>query len=420
MPPSPWSRCSGIERDFMDYGKLYSDDVWAFVPSPVRAIFKNYDFSKIISFAGGYPSSDTFRTDDIILAAEEAFRLYGPGILQYGATEGLMLLREAISERYGVPVNNVGITTSSQQGIDLCARIFVNPADAVFVNRPTFLGAIQSFRSYRADIRGVKASPDASGAEGAEAVAGAYSAAIAAARSEGLVPKFIYLIPDFNNPTGETLSLEAREAVIDVARRESLMIVEDSPYRELRFSGSDVPSMYSLAPDCVLHLGSFSKILAPGFRLGWVFGPREVLDRLTACKQSADLCPPMLDQHIAAILLNSGRLQDNLRWTVSLDRRKRDFMLAMLERHMPSGVNWTRPEGGLFVFLTLPEHIDTVALYDSALSAGVAYVSGAFFHPDGGGRNTMRLNYSFMDMDRIEEGISVLAGIIRAHINAAR
>jgi 2-aminoadipate transaminase len=128
----------------------------------------------------------------------------------------------------------------------------------------------------------------------------------------------------------------------------------------------------------------------------------------------------MLDQHIAAILLKSGRLHDNLRRTVSLYRRKRDFMLAMLERHMPSGVSWTRPEGGLFVFLTLPEHIDTVALYDSALSAGVAYVSGAFFHPDGGGRNTMRLNYSFMDMERIEEGISVLAGIIRAHINAAR
>ena len=383
----------------IDYGRLFSDDVAAFVPSPVRAIFKNYDFSRIISFAGGYPSPDTFRTDDILAAARDAFRAYGQGILQYGATEGAMQLRQAVSRKYGVPVDNIRITTSSQQGIDLCARIFVNPGDAVFVSQPTFLGAIQSFRSYRANIIGVK---DAG-----------FQAAITKARDEGLVPKFIYLIPDFNNPTGETLSLEARREIIGVARKESLMIIEDSPYRELRFSGEDVPSMYSMAPDCVLHLGSFSKILAPGFRLGWVFGPRQVLAQLVACKQSVDLCPPMLDQYIAAGLLDDGRLHDNLRNTVELYRGKRDFMLMMLEKYMPSGVSWTRPEGGLFIFLALPEAIDTVALYDRALSAGVAYVSGAFFHTDGSGRNTMRLNYSFMDKDRIEEGVRILAGLFR-------
>lgn len=383
----------------IDYGRLFSDDVAAFVPSPVRAIFKNYDFSRIISFAGGYPSPDTFRTDDILAAARDAFRTYGPDILQYGATEGAMQLRQAISLKYGVPVDNIRITTSSQQGIDLCARIFINPSDAVFVAQPTFLGAIQSFRSYRANIIGVKDT--------------GFQAAITKARDEGLVPKFIYVIPDFNNPTGETLSLEARREIIGVARKESLMIIEDSPYRELRFSGEDVPSMYSMAPDCVLHLGSFSKILAPGFRLGWVFGPRQVLAQLVACKQSVDLCPPMLDQYIAAGLLDDGRLHDNLRNTVELYRGKRDFMLRMLEKYMPSGVSWTRPEGGLFIFLALPEAIDTVALYDRALSAGVAYVSGAFFHTDGSGRNTMRLNYSFMDKDRIEEGVRILAGLFR-------
>lgn len=391
----------------MDYGKLFSDDVRAFVPSPVRAIFRNYDFSRMISFAGGYPSPDTFRTDDILSAASKAFKAYGPGILQYGATEGLMALRQAISAKYGVPVANIRITTSSQQGIDLCARIFVNPSDAVFVNEPTFLGAIQSFRSYRASVVGVRCplgEPDD--------FAEAYSEAIKCVRSKGLVPKFIYIIPDFNNPTGETLSFEQRKAVIGVARREGLMIIEDSPYRELRFSGEDIPTMYSIAPDCVLHLGSFSKILAPGFRLGWMFGPEPVLEQLTACKQSVDLCPPMLDQHIAAYLLDTGLLHDNLRNTVELYREKRDFMLKALERHMPAGVSWTRPEGGLFVFLTLPEIVDTVAMYDRALSAGVAYVSGAFFHTGAGGRNTMRLNYSFMDKDMIEEGISLLASLL--------
>ena len=391
----------------MDYGKLFSDDVAAFVPSPVRAIFKNYDFSRIISFAGGYPSADTFRTDDILSAAGEAFRKYGPGILQYGATEGLMLLRQAISRKYGVPVENIRITTSSQQGIDLCARIFINPSDAVFVNQPTFLGAIQSFRSYRAEIVGVRCG----GASPGDFFR-AYSEAVAEASRKGLVPKFIYLIPDFNNPTGETLTLEQRRAIIDVARKESLVIIEDSPYKELRFSGKDVPSMYSMAPDCVLHLGSFSKILAPGFRLGWVFGPEQVLDQLTACKQSVDLCPPMLDQHIAAYLLETGLLHDNLRNTVALYRDKRDFMLKMLGRYMPSGVTWTLPEGGLFVFLTFPDGVDTVEMYGRALSAGVAYVSGAFFHTDGSGRNTMRLNYSFMDMDGIEEGVRILASLL--------
>lgn len=412
----------------IDYGRLFSDDVAAFVPSPVRSIFKKYDFSRIISFAGGYPSPDTFRTEDILAAAAEAFRTYGPDILQYGATEGAMQLRQAISLKYGVPVDNIRITTSSQQGIDLCARIFINPSDAVFVAQPTFLGAIQSFRSYRASIIGVRPALHQVAADSGVSVltesgscfpddglqwVSSLSEAIAGVRRKGLEPKFIYLIPDFNNPTGETLSLEAREAIIGVARREGVMIVEDSPYRELRFSGEEVPSMYSMAPDCVLHLGSFSKILAPGFRLGWVFGPRKVLEQLSACKQSADLCPPMLDQYIAAGLLENGRLHDNLRHTVELYKGKRDFMIEMLEKYMPSGISWTHPEGGLFIFLTLPEAIDTVKLYDRALSSGVAYVSGAFFHPDGSGRNTMRLNYSFMGKDRIEEGISILAGLFR-------
>lgn len=390
------------------FDDLFSDDVRSFVPSPVRAIFKNYDFTDMISFAGGYPSSDTFPVKDIFDAVSSVFDKYGPSLLQYGATEGAPVLRKALSERYGVEVGNIQITTSSQQGIDLCTRVFVNPGDTVLTSEPTFLGALQSFYSYQAKVKGVPYS------ENADELAANYRKAIDEVILSGSRPKFIYVIPDFNNPTGETLSFDARRAILDVARQYNIPVVEDSPYRELRYEGEDIPSMYSMAPDMVLHLGSFSKILAPGFRLGWIFGPEELLSRITACKQSVDLCPPMLDQYVAAELLENGVLQRNLVRSVSMYRRKRDVMLDSLQKYMPEGVKWSRPQGGLFLFLHLPEGIDTVSSYDYFLSRKLAYVSGAFFHTDGSGRDTMRLNFSFMSEEKIVEGIERLASILRS------
>ena len=375
----------------MDYRKFFSDDVPSFMKSPVREIFRKVDLSAIYSFAGGYPSAETFPLERMSALSEAVVRKYGAKALQYGATQGVPELREAIAARYGVDVRNVQITTSSQQGIDVCTRILVNPGDAILTTAPTYLGAIQSFRSYRAMVYAGEA-------------------------PAGSTVKFFYAIPDFRNPSGETMTLAEREALVERARREDFIIVEDSPYRELRYSGEQLPTIYSLAPEMTLHLGSFSKIFAPGLRLGWILGPEELLEQIYVCKQALDLCPPVFDQYLAAEYLTSGELDRNLAATVELYRGKRDLLLSLLEKYMPEGVSWTHPDGGLFLFVTLPEGVDTVAMYDEALSAGVAYVAGSFFFVDGSHRNTMRLNFSFMDTSRMEPGIELLSGIIKSAI----
>ena len=372
----------------MKYDKFFSDDVASFMRSPVREIFKKVDLASIYSFAGGYPDAATFPIDDIRRISAQVLEKYGAKALQYGATQGVPELREAVAKRCGVAVENVQITTSSQQGIDVCTRVFVNPGDVVLTSAPTYLGAVQSFKSYRADIRTLDAF------------------------DFSLPVKFCYVIPDFQNPSGETMTLEERRQLVALAREHDFLIVEDSPYRELRYSGEPVPTIYSLAPERTLYLGSFSKVFAPGFRLGWILGAPELLDQIYVCKQSLDLCPPVLDQYVAAEFLASGALDANLQKSIALYRGKRDKMLALLEKYMPQGVSWTHPEGGLFLFLTLPEGFDTVALYDRALSAGVAYVAGSFFYPDGSHRNTMRINFSFLDASRMEAGVKLLAEVI--------
>ncbi len=374
----------------MDYQKYFSDDVPSFLRSPVREIFRKVDLSAICSFAGGYPAAVTFPVEDIRRLSGEVLEKYGTKALQYGATQGVTDLREAIAARYAVPVSQVQITTSSQQGIDVCTRVLVNPGDVVLAENPVYLGALQSFRAYRAKVMSI-----------ADYMAG-----------KGTGAKFIYVIPDFNNPSGKTLSLAEREALVQRARELDLLIVEDSPYRELRYSGEPLPTLRELAPERTLHLGSFSKIFAPGFRLGWVIGPEPLLEQIYICKQCLDLCPPVFDQYMAAEFLASGALDRNLEKTIVEYRRRRDKMVSLLEKYMPAGVSWTYPEGGLFLWLTLPEGLDTVALYDEALSRGVAYVAGSFFYVDGSHRNTMRLNFSFIAEEKMETGIRLLASLI--------
>ena len=388
------------------YDNMFSEDVGSFFRSPVREIFKRVDLNAIYSFAGGYPSAETFPLEDIRRTMSEVIDKYGPKAFQYGATQGVPELRQAVARRYGVPLDRVQITSSSQQGIDVCTRVLVNPGDVILTSSPSYLGALQSFRSYRADIRGVKHDNDL------EVFEQAYEETIAEAKAEGKKIKFLYMIPDFQNPSGESLSLKERRMLVGLARKHDFLIVEDSPYRELRYEGSHIPTMYSLDPDRVIHLGSFSKIFAPGFRLGWAIAHPEILDKIYVCKQSLDLCPPIFDQYVAAEFLESGRLDENLARSIALYRGKRDLMLGLLESHMPAGVRWTRPEGGLFLFLTLQEGFEAVKFYDKALDAGVAYVAGEFFHPDGSGRNTMRMNFSFMSEERIAEGVKLLAELL--------
>ena len=391
----------------MNYNEKFSEDVGSFFRSPVREIFKKVDLNAIYSFAGGYPSAETFPMEEIRRTMSEVIDKYGSKAFQYGATQGVPELREAVAKRCGVTVDRVQITSSSQQGIDVCTRVLVNPGDVILTSSPSYLGALQSFRSYRADIRGVKHNPDL------EAFKQSYEAVIENVKAEGKQIKFLYMIPDFQNPSGESLTLEERKMLVSLAQMHDFLIVEDSPYRELRYEGEHIPTMYSLDPDRVIHLGSFSKIFAPGFRLGWAIAHPEILDKIYVCKQSLDLCPPIFDQYVAAEFLSSGRLDENLLKSIELYKSKRDLLLGLLEEHMPEGVKWTHPEGGLFLFLTMPEGFDAVKFYDKALDAGVAYVAGEFFHPDGSGKNTMRMNFSFMSPQKITEGVKLLATLLK-------
>lgn len=390
----------------MDYDGFFSEDTFNFFRSPVREIFKRVDLNAIYSFAGGYPHASTFPLEDIKVLSTRVIEKYGAKAFQYGATQGVPELREAVARRYGVPLERVQITTSSQQGIDVCTRILVDPGDVILTSNPSYLGALQSFRSYRAEIVGV--------AHDGDMVAWEHSWRMAISRciDEGKRIKFLYMIPDFQNPSGETLTPAERELIVSLAREYDFLIVEDSPYRELRYEGEPVETIYSIAPERTLHLGSFSKIMAPGFRLGWIIAAPELLDKIYVCKQSLDLCPPVWDQYVAAEFLSSGRLDANLAKSIELYRSKRDLLLSLLEKYMPEGVSWTHPEGGLFLFLTLPEGFDTVKLYDKALDAGVAYVAGTFFRTDGGGLNTMRMNFSFLASERMEEGVRILARLL--------
>ena len=393
------------------YDNKFSEDVSSFFRSPVREIFKRVDLNSIYSFAGGYPSAETFPMEEIRRTMSEVIDKYAGKAFQYGATQGVPELREAVAARYGVPVERVQITSSSQQGIDVCTRILVNPGDVILTSNPSYLGALQSFCSYRADIRGISHDPDL------ETFKKAYETVLSQVEAEGKQVKFLYMIPDFQNPSGESLTLEERKMLVSLAQEHDFLIVEDSPYRELRYEGKHIPTMYSLAPDHVIHLGSFSKIFAPGFRLGWAIAHPDILDKIYVCKQSLDLCPPIFDQYVAAEFLTSGRLDENLARSIELYKGKRDLLLSLLEKHMPEGVTWTHPEGGLFLFLTMPEGFDAVKFYDTALDAGVAYVAGEFFHPDRSGKNTMRLNFSFMSPERITEGIRLLADLLRCEIS---
>jgi len=414
----------------MDYSQLFSSDVPSFMRSPVREIFRKVDLSAICSFAGGYPAAVTFPVEDLRKLPGLVLDKYGTKALQYGATQGVPELREAIAKRYGVPVSMVQITTSSQQGIDVCTRILVDPGDIILTTEPTYLGALQSFKAYRADVRPiwgregvvpqtVASRPLPPQAAGPSLLCGRGWPQVSGttpSRPDSKPVKFIYVIPDFNNPSGETMTLEERKEIVALARELNVVIVEDSPYRELRYSGDEVPTIRELAPERTLHLGSFSKIFAPGFRLGWIIGPEALLEQIYICKQALDLCPPVFDQYLATEFLTSGALDANLVKTKAEYRRRRDLMVSLLEKYMPEGVTWTYPEGGLFLFLTLPEGIDTIEMYDEALSKGVAYVAGSFFFLDGSHRNTMRLNFSFVAEEKMEPGMKLLGEIIKDRI----
>lgn len=370
-------------------------------PSPIRALLNVVNQPGIISFAGGFPNPETFPIEDLRKMMNEVLDEQGAKALQYGGTDGNAVLREEIAKRYvaqGLQIDkdNVIIMTASQQAIDLTGRIFIDPGDAIVCGLPSYLGALQAFNAYQANIIGAEKDEE-------------LEVVVRALCASGKKPKFIYAIPDFQNPSGITMNVEQREYMVRVARKYDLIIIEDSPYREIRFEGEHQPMISSMAPERTIMLGTFSKTFVPGFRLGWVIAPKEIVLKYNLAKQSADLCSPTFDQAVAAKYMQSGLFERNLVKTIALYRRKRDVMLASLAKYMPEEVKWTKPEGGLFLFITLPEGYDTKILFDLAIKENVAFVIGEAFFCDGGGQNTMRVNFSFMDDAGIEEGVKRLS-----------
>lgn len=373
----------------------------------------------IISFAAGLPDPKTFPVDEIRAVADQLLATRAAGVLQYGTTEGDPALRDELVKwmaKDGITAgrDDILVTTGSQQALDIVGRVLLDPGDVIIVELPSYLGGLQAFRAYQVEMIGVPQDDD--GIDGEQ-----LAEVLLRLRGEGRRPKFLYAVPDFQNPSGITWSRQRRERLLELAREFGTLIVEDNPYREMRFLGVAPPPIMALDRDGrTLYLSTFSKTLAPGLRIGWIAAPQPVIERCVTVKQGMDLCGPSLTQAIAAAVLARGGLLTRLPAVVERYRRKCEVMLEALAREMPPGVTWTRPEGGLFLWVRLPEHLDTTALLRRAIDEeSVAYVPGQQFHCDGGGRNTMRLNFSYPSEDEIQDGIARLARMVRGEIAPA-
>ncbi|MDY5824751.1 MAG: PLP-dependent aminotransferase family protein [Candidatus Coprenecus sp.] len=373
--------------------------------SAIRDLLNVANKPEIISFAGGFPNALTFPVEDLKAIMTELMEEMPEKLLQYGPTTGSIALRKQIAKKYqeeGIDCTyeNIIITTASQQALDLISRVFLNPGDTVLCGLPSYLGALQAFYSYQAQPIGIKND------EEAEAVVSALCAI-------GKKPKFIYAIPDFQNPTGVTMTAERRKEILAVAEKYDILVLEDSPYKEIRFEGEAQPTMYSICPERVMLAGTFSKTFCPGFRIGWVLASKEIIEKLEVAKQSADLCTPVFNQEVAARYMEKGYYETNLQKTINLYRNKRDLMDKCLTEMMPEGVKWTRPDGGLFLLVTLPEYMDARELFNVAIQENVAFVIGEVFYCDGKGQNTLRLNFSYASDENIKEGVRRLANAIK-------
>ena len=378
--------------------------------SEITAILSLAGATDIIAFSGGFPEPGTFSTG---VLADIAARLIAddPAVaLQYSATEGLTGLREYVSQRLAAAegrrpeAGELLITSGGIDCMELLAKSYLDPGDVVVVESPTYLGAIMAFRGYEADVRGVPLD------EG-----GMQVEALADRLAEGLRPKIVYTIPDYQNPTGLSMSTERRVQLADLARRYDFLILEDVAYRELGFDDAvPPPSLWSLAPEVVLQAGTFSKIFSPGFRMGWAVGPAQIIARLVAAKQNSDQCAGALGQRMVEEYGRGGHLQRQVVGARAVYQRRAELTTRALAAHMPDGATWTVPAGGFYVWVTCPDGIDTVALSAAARDKKVAYVPGRPFYPEAGaGSNRIRLAYSRVADDVIDEGIRRIADVVK-------
>jgi len=373
----------------------------------IREILKVTADPEIISFAGGLPNPELFPVEAMDKASREVFAEIGASALQYSTTEGDAGLRAIIAKRYegrGLTVNpdHILVTTGSQQILDICAKVFLDKGDRVVIERPGYLGAIQAFSIFEPEFVTISLESD-----------GPNLAELEAALKDGA--KCFYAVPNFQNPSGVSYSLEKRKAVAALMDRYEVLFVEDDPYGELRFMGEDLPSVYSFCKKPGILCGSFSKIAAPGFRIGWVVAPEKaVYDKLVIAKQASDLHTSTVSQAIMRRYMETNDIESHVGLIRERYGRQRACMVEMIGRHFPEGVTITEPEGGMFLWVTLPESISSMDLFDIAIKEKVAFVPGRPFYVDGSGENTLRLNFSNSDEARIEEGIARLGKAIKA------
>jgi len=389
----------------------YAHRVQTMKSSVIRELLKLTEQPDIISFAGGLPAPEVFPVKEFQKACNQVLMDHGAQALQYSTTEGYVPLRELVSERSAhqglqVTAENVLITSGSQQALDFIGRLFINQGDYVVVEAPTYLGALQAWNMYGAQYISVRADEHGMVIDELEAAL-------------RIGPKFIYILPNFQNPSGSTLSLERRMKLVELADKYGVPIVEDDPYGQLRYEGDHLPSVAVLDSRYrnehngeyngnVIYLSTFSKLLAPGLRLAWVIAPLEVIRKFVMTKQAADLHTSSINQQVAYEVAKGGFLDEHVKVIRATYKERRDVMVEMMEEMFPSEVNWIKPQGGMFLWGVLPENVDAAEVLEAAVERKVAFVPGGAFYPNGGGANTMRLNFSYSSPDTVREGITRL------------
>ena len=387
--------------------------------SVIRELLKLTEQPDIISFAGGLPAPEVFPVKEFQEACNRVLTEFGAQALQYSTTEGYKPLREMIARhiaRYSVPITaeNVLITSGSQQALDFIGRLFINRGDYVVVESPTYLGALQAWNAYGAQYISVPSDEDGMIVDKLE-------------EALRIGPKFIYVLPNFQNPSGSTLSLERRRRLVLLADQYGVPIVEDDPYGQLRYDGEHLPSVVYLDNHFrndgeaeysgnVIYLSTFSKLLAPGLRVAWVIAPPQVIRKLVMAKQAADLHTSSFNQYVAHEVAKGGFLDEHVKVIRATYKERRDVMFEMMEEMFPQGVTWSKPKGGMFLWGTLPEGMDAAEVLKRAIKKKVAFVPGEAFHPCGGGKNTMRINFSYSSPENIREGITRLGSALKESI----
>lgn len=391
--------------------RLYSDRAGKMRKSVIRELLKVAQDPEIISFAGGLPNPKSFPIEDLDGIISSVLKDNGKTALQYGTTQGLKSLRELIAERAykdGVEIHadNVIITSGSQQALDTVGKLFLNPGDTAIVGLPTYLGGINAFKSYESYLNGIPLDKDGMRVDILEEN-------IKNLQKENIIPKFVYVVPTFQNPAGVIMSENRRKQLIDIANEYDLIIIEDDPYGKLSYDVPHVKPIKSFDDEGrVIYISTFSKILSPGFRLAWTIASDKLTRKMIICKQALDLCTNTFTQFIAQEFIRRGSLDLHILKICEMYKPKRDIMMNSIKEHFPEGYICNKPKGGMFAWVTLPEGIDTEIMFLDSIKSKVAYVHGKAFHVDGGGERSMRLNFSYSSNDQLEEGIKRLSSVI--------